>query len=268
MSLRAHPMPDDGTLVALMYGPLVLAGKLGAKGLTKEMTYTEQNWYRFARDQIAQAPVFVVDSDDLTDWIKPVEGQALAFRTVGQSEDVTLIPYFKLFGERYAVYWRVYRQGSLEHQKALAEEEARKRLVARRVDEVLIGDKQSEAAHGLHGERTQAGAHLGRWWRHATDGGWFRYTLRVLPDQPMTLHCTFWGSDSGNRTFDILVDDRKLATQTLDRNRPDAFFEVDYEIPPTMTEGKQQVTVTFRGHPGHFAGGVFGCAILLGPACQ
>src|SRR5262249_33661338 len=33
MKLHAAPMPDDASLVAAMYGPLVLAGKLGAAGL-------------------------------------------------------------------------------------------------------------------------------------------------------------------------------------------------------------------------------------------
>ncbi len=34
MSLHLHPMPDDDTLQAVMYGPLVLAGDLGREGVT------------------------------------------------------------------------------------------------------------------------------------------------------------------------------------------------------------------------------------------
>jgi DUF1680 family protein len=262
MTLYTNPMPDDSTLVAFMYGPLVLAGKLGGEGLTQEMTYTTENWYRFPRDQIAQAPMFVVDSDHLNDWIKPVEGEPLTFRTEGQTRDVTLVPYHRLFGERYAVYWRVYKRGSPEHQKALVEEEARKRFLARCVDEVEIGDRHSESAHELKGDRTQAGPHLGRYWRHATDGGWFSYVLKVLPDKPMTLRLTYWGSDAGMRTFDILVDGQKLATQTLSRNRPEEFFDVEHELPDELTQEREKITVTFQAHPGNFAGGVFGCAVL------
>jgi DUF1680 family protein len=262
MKLRVHPMPDDDTLVAFLYGPLVLAGRLGAEGLTEEMTCTTENWYRFPRDQIAQAPMLVVDSDDLDDWIKPAAGDPLTFRTAGQSRDVTLVPYHRLFGERYAVYWHVYRRGSPEHHRALAAQEARDRYQARCADEVQIGDRRSESAHSLKGERTQAGSHQGRFWRHAKDGGWFSYRLGVLPDQPMTLRLTYWGSDAGKRTFDILVDGRQVGTQTLNRNRPEDFFEVDYPLPEEWTRNKQEVTVTFRAHPGNFAGGIFGCAML------
>jgi DUF1680 family protein len=36
MNVHAHPMPDDPTLQAFMYGPLVLAGALGNEGLSYE----------------------------------------------------------------------------------------------------------------------------------------------------------------------------------------------------------------------------------------
>ncbi len=262
MSLHSCPVPDDKTLVAFMYGPLVLAGKLGGEGLTKEQTYTSQNWFPFPRNKIATAPSFVVEGDGLDGWIKPIEDEPLTFRTVGQERNVTLIPYHKLFGERYAVYWRAYRKGSPEHKRALAEEEARKQRLARLVDEIEIGDTDSESAHGLKGEQTASGAHLGRHWRHATGGGWFSYQMKVLPDQPVDLSCTWWGDESGERTFDISIDGVKIATQTLLHNKPAEFFEVEYEVPREVTRGNEKVTVKFQAHPGNTAGGVFGCATL------
>jgi len=160
------------------------------------------------------------------------------------------------------VYWRIVREGSPEHERILAEQEARRARLARTVDEVQIGAAASERAHAMEGENTQAAIHQGRTWRHATDGGWFSYTLAVLPDAPVTLSCTYWGSDTGPRTFDILIDGQKIATQTLNRNKPDQFFEVENPLPPELTRGKKQVTVKFQAHPGNFAGGVFGCAIV------
>ncbi len=50
--------------------------------------------------------------------------------------------------------------------------------------------------------------------------------------------------------------------QTLDRDKPNEFFDVEYALSPELTRGKKKVTVKFQGHPGNFAGGVFGCAIL------
>jgi hypothetical protein len=95
-----------------MYGPLVLAGQLGSDGLTGEDVYTTSNWYKFPPDKIASAPPLTVSSDNVNDWIKPVAGKPLTFRTVGQSKDITLIPYHKLFNQRYIIYWKIIKKDS------------------------------------------------------------------------------------------------------------------------------------------------------------
>ena len=110
MALHAHAMPDDATMQAMMYGPIVLAGQLGSEGLTREMMYgdahePQENYY--LRGKPVAAPEFRAASNDSATWIKPVPGQPLTFRTTGQKQDVTLIPLNQLFEERYAVYWRV-----------------------------------------------------------------------------------------------------------------------------------------------------------------
>ena len=109
MTLHTHPMPDDDTLVAMMYGPVVLAGQLGVKDMTEEMI---RGSVQPKPGESIEAPSFAALSKDLNAWIKPVPGQPLTFRTVGQRQDVTLIPFYKLFGQRYAVYWRISHQNS------------------------------------------------------------------------------------------------------------------------------------------------------------
>ena len=37
--------------------------------------------------------------------------------------------------------------------------------------------------------------------------------MAVDPRRPMNLVCTYWGSDTGGRAFDILADGQKIATQ-------------------------------------------------------
>ena len=117
--------------------------------------------------------MLVADDSDLTACLEPVAGQPLTYRTVGLEQNITLVPYHRLFGERYVVYWQVFRKGSAEYAEYLAREEARKLILARLVDEVQIGDKHSEAAHGLQGEHTASGVHQGRAWRDASQGGQF-----------------------------------------------------------------------------------------------
>ena len=112
MSLYVHPMPDDASLQALMYGPLVLAGRMGTAGLsaanlragpTPPTRVPEYN------QEPVSPPTFVVPGDDPAQWVRPT-GQPLEFRTIGQSPDVTLVPFWRVFDERYGIYWRVNRR--------------------------------------------------------------------------------------------------------------------------------------------------------------
>jgi hypothetical protein len=58
------------------------------------------------------APALRADSEDPADWIEPVAGRPLEFRTRGQEQQVTLVPFYQLFDERYAVYWKMTREGA------------------------------------------------------------------------------------------------------------------------------------------------------------
>ncbi len=109
MSLHAHPMPDDDTLQAVMYGPLVMAGKLGTEGLTADVLRAEPTGVRQIpryRSRPVEAPSLKTNSQNLSAWIRPT-GHGLEFETTGQSRNVTLVPFYKLIDERYAVYWKV-----------------------------------------------------------------------------------------------------------------------------------------------------------------
>ncbi len=252
MCLHLHPMPDDETLTAIMYGPLVLAGELGKEDVPRvkagEASMMEP----------VDAPVLIADSDDLNKWIQPVEGKRLTFRTVGQNEDVALIPFYQLFDDRYALYWRVYQRGSKAHADYLAEDQQRKEKLRRTVDTVkVISNIESEYLHKLESEHSSASQYMGRHWRNTSEGGWFSYELAVLADVPMTLSVTYWGSEDG-RTFDIFVEDSRIARQTLNINHPGEFFDVTYDIPIELTRDKDRVRVKFEGSVGM----VFDCTML------
>jgi DUF1680 family protein len=105
MSLHIQSMPDDPSLQAMMYGPLVLAGRLGDQGLTPAMTYPEYN--PVPKGEPIPAPAIAASAKDPTGWVEPVSGAPLAFRTTGQDRNIGLIPLFRLSGEHYTVYWKV-----------------------------------------------------------------------------------------------------------------------------------------------------------------
>ena len=108
MSLHLHRMPDDASLAAIMYGPLVLAGQLGTDGMDPKSLYSESQGV-LRNIKVDAGPSFVADVNNLTGWVKPVTSKPLTFRTIGagRPKDVTLIPFYKLFGQRYAIYWRI-----------------------------------------------------------------------------------------------------------------------------------------------------------------
>lgn len=247
--LHTESMPDDPNLIAVLHGPIVLAGVLGKES-----------------DPEPRVPVLVTGGRPVQSWLRKVSGKSLTFRTrgVGRPEEVTLMPFYRVHGQRYTVYWRVVTEGEWQRTDTAYREEQKRlqELDMRTVDAVRIGEEASEREHNLQGEKTSSGEFNGRRWRHAVEGGWFSYDLRVPPDQPVELLCTYWGSDSGGRVFDILVDGKKIATQTLDNNRPGSFFDVVYPLPTNLTAGKEKVTVRFQAHPGRLAGGVFGLRIL------
>jgi hypothetical protein len=265
MSLSLWRMPDNPKLAAVMYGPLVLAGELPTEDLPKDKTYGPYH----AEGVPVSAPDLVTSTEDPAGWVLPVPGQPLIFRTVktGRPGEVTLVPFYRLFGKRYAIYWHIYNekewtQVEAERRAKAAREEARQKdIAARTLDRVQIADPESEKQHGLLSEESSSGSHLGRAWRDASKGGWFSYELKAPPGRPLILLCTYWGGDVG-RTFDILVDRAKIATQTVNVNYPGDFFDVEYKIPADLTRNKRRLNIRFQAAPGSMAGGLFGLVLL------
>lgn len=248
MSLYTQPINDDPNLTAMMYGPVVLAGLLEESGT---LLPTE-----------AEEPLFTGDRKDVGEWIKPVAGKPLTFRTEGQPIDLTLVPIHKVVDQTYGVYWRFVKSDSPRVKEMLKARQERLAREARKVDLVLVGDATSEKAHDLAGEKTASGSISAGQWRHA-GGGWFSYRLKVDPQSANALLVTYWGSDSGRRTFDILVDGQKIAQQKLNRDAPGRLFQVEYPIPSNLTEAKESVEVRFQAaSPQDTAGGIFGLASL------
>jgi DUF1680 family protein len=252
-TLHTEGFRDNLDRLAFLHGPLVLCAQV---------------------DTNRPVPAIVTEPDRLVSSLAPAPGRLstfhgspLVFRVPGETGGtaVTLEPFYAMHGHRrYVVYWDVFTPARYREKEAeyAAELSRRKELDDRTVDRVSPGEEQNERDHKLEGEKTSAGHFGDRKWRHADDGGFFRYTVRVLPHQPQELSVTYWGSDSGRRVFDILVDGTKLATETLEHNRPEQFYDQVYKFPEELTKGKSHVTVSFQAHPRHTAGGIFGLRVM------
>lgn len=249
-SLRFEAFRDDENKAAVLYGPLVLCAWT-----------TKDN------------PVSVIRGDKsmVLRELKPVKAEvntftapASVFRTSFEKAegDTTFVPFYQEYKKPYTVYWEIYDDArwAAKESETKAERERQRILEARRVDGLEFFD-QAERDHNFKGEKTAAGDHNGRRWRHCDPTGWFQYDLKVLVDQPQVLSCCYWGSDGG-RTFDILVDGRKIATEELKGEKPDTFFDREYLVPADLLKGKGKVTIKFQPVGNSQAGGVFGCYIM------
>ncbi len=110
MSLHLYPMPDDHSIAAVMYGPTVLAGRLGTDGLTPANLRAEKTAPRTVPEYHGDptpAPSLKAGGKSLDAWVTQAAGPSLAFRTVGQTRDVELVPLYRVLDERYAVYWKL-----------------------------------------------------------------------------------------------------------------------------------------------------------------
>ena len=104
MSLAAEPFSDEPGVQAFLYGPIVLAGDLGAQGLTEALIAGQQGP---ATSKIPMSvPELHASGKKLEDWIKRDGSAPLTFRTAGSGSGVTLKPLNRLWG-RYATYWNV-----------------------------------------------------------------------------------------------------------------------------------------------------------------
>ena len=107
MGLRTEALPDDPNKIAIFYGPLVLGGQLGTEGLPASQEARDQG--KFKRVPDPAVPALATGQKPIEFWLKPVAGQSLTFRTkgVGRPHDVTLVPFYREYHERYTVYWDV-----------------------------------------------------------------------------------------------------------------------------------------------------------------
>jgi hypothetical protein len=257
MTLHTEAMADDPQMIAVMYGPIVLAGDLGKEGLETVKRYGPSA-PPVGRLKTPTIPVLIGDVSSVPSKIVPLAGTELHFTTRGlaQPHDVSLVPFYQIIDRRYIVYWNVMSSAAWDRRKTeMAATEAHRREIEQHaIDTVNIDDAQSERDHGYEGESATAGYFEGKRTREAR-GGWFSYQVKVVPDRPVTLVCAYRGSEGRRRTFDVFVDGAKIATESLEYH-PTEQLDREYPLPATITRGKDRVTVKFQAQPQATAGAV------------
>ena len=249
-ALRLEPLPDNPRRVAILWGPLVLAGDLGND---------EEGRAKRPRGKPGAAkpavPVFLAADRPVAEWLKPVVGKPGTFRTdgVGRDRDVEFSPFYRLHRRTYGIYWDLFTPEEWERkgEAHTAAEARRHALEAATVDYAQPGEMQSETDHQYQGEGPVVARVLDRAARRG--GQWFSLKLAVDPERPLVLIVTYCSEERQRRSFTILADGQRLGERTVERLTPDqepTFSDVEYRLPALLTKGKQKLSVRFQAAEG------------------
>ena len=108
MTLRTEELPGRSDMIAFTYGPIVLAGLLGRKGLTTgaDIIVNERTTGDVLKAEV-QVPKLRGDAAEILGSVSRASDGLLKFQTngIGQPDDITLVPYFRIAHERYSIYW-------------------------------------------------------------------------------------------------------------------------------------------------------------------
>jgi DUF1680 family protein len=249
-SLHVSSMPDNTSRRAYFFGPVLLAGNLG---------YTEP-------DPMNGIPVLVTGESDVKKLFTKQPGDSLIFKTnkIGFPGDVTLKPFYAMDDEFYTVYWDVFTPENWKEEQKRYEEKKRiaHDLEKSTVDILRVGEMQPERDHNFEGDKLENGEAHTRKFRVANDGGHFSFTMKVVPGFSYNLIATYWGMDNRWRTFDILVDGEKIATEDINKYKESKFYDISYRIPSKLLEGKTSIKVTFQAKEKNQAGPVYGVRLV------
>lgn len=255
---------------AFLYGPVVLAAKVGNNGL--EEAYS----FRFPKRTVATleipmltAPALIGSLDKIKKAVSRKPDKELVFECSSEVASTTfeLIPFNRIHFNRYAIYFPLYKQ--MKDYQAVYDQEKKtilenEMLQANTVDHVLIQSPLSESDHKLAGVNMDWGEAYGRSWRHASNGGYFMYQMAVLPDVPQSLYMQFINTDGGARVFDVLVDGKQIATidRCQPKDIPDLFYYEVVPLPKELLSGKKSVTVKLHAKKNNTVGGLFDIRIV------
>lgn len=245
--LKLVSMPDNPDRVAVLHGPLVLAGDLGPD---EESTLRNPLY----------VPRLVTSERDPSTWMIPVKDAPNTFQTrsAGKPEDAILRPLYMIHDRNYTVYWDLlsdqdWQQLQQEIEERRKELEERER---RTIDRIIPGPDFESQDHDFMAENPGIYDFNGQPFVESRRG-WFSYEIRVDQGNTTGLMVEYWGGFRGPREFHIVVEGETLTTEDFSGLKPNELQEILYTIPARLT-AERSVNVRFVSTEGHYAGPVFG----------
>ncbi len=259
MSLRVEETPDNAAIGAILYGPILLAGELGRKGIENLNPHASDMWEFKNNPELKDIPVLVVDKQHPDTWISEVKGKPLTFNL--QSADnkkVLLRPFYTITDQRYSVYWDLFSNKQWQDYEGYLKNYLK--------DEVIAGDSLSETSHHLQSRNDTTENIYFKTCRSAKEDGQFSYDLKSAKGDPSFLVIKYWGGGWGpdpSGLLDIYVENIKIATHDLgNKIHETTFYDLNYAIPVQLTKGQEKLNVLFKAKSGKTISGIFSCKLV------
>jgi uncharacterized protein len=258
-TVRLKALSDNPHRAAVLLGPLVLAGDLGAA--PRRRTDGDGDGTTAAPPE---PPVLVTDRP-VNEWLKPVANRPGVYRAIGVARrpsndtpfDVDFMPFHQIHRRSYAAYWDVLT--APEYKDRLAEierEHARVRAIeVATVAHVPAGEPEKEKAFNQQGEDSTIVRADGRPGRRSAK--WFSYDLPIDPSKPMALVVTYNSDNRRARSFEILANGTRVGVQTLPQTSAAKFIDIQYPLPAGVAANNAAVTVRFQATNGSEIAPVF-----------
>ncbi len=245
MQLRTESMPDDKSVVAIFYGPVLLAASM-------EDTDADALVNRDLN------PVLMPGNLSVDQWLKP-ESEPLTFTTVvAKPKQLMLTPFYRKKTGKYALYWQTLTESGWNKRENEAGEYQKrvKDLDLATLDKVSACDNAGEIKHGLIGGSTtgygNGGILTNTCWRTAAAGEFhnsFGYDMTVSETEPNILYCNYMGRFP-YETWNCKITVEGIPIAALKRGKDVSYstrlFDVTYEIPKELTKGRKTVRVMFE----------------------
>ncbi len=273
-TVRLEPLADNAKKAVVMWGPLVLAGDLGAAPRRRDDG--DGDGVRAA----APEPVALVTNRPVGEWLTPISGKPGSYRAAGVIRTITspapieveFSPFYSMHRRSYTAYWDLFSDADVAARAAelTAEREHMRALAAATIAHADPGDRVGEKKFNQQGVETSVIRTDGRSGRRAIQ--WFSYDLPVsgsgLPAVAsakagsLALVATYNGDQRRPRSFDVLVNGMRIGSETQPQSSLSRFYEKEYAIPAALLGDRQTLTVRFEAPNGLEVTPVFGVRLV------
>ena len=215
MHLRAIDMPDNSHNYSFLYGPIVLASRMGTQRQDGMFADDSRGGHiaQGPRLPLQNMPVVVGSTEDILSHITKTDGK-MEFTLKGVSpenyEGMKLEPFYRIHESRYMVYWPVLSASEVaKRQEEVARQESiAQALEARTADKVTCGEQQPESDHFVKMEWSGTGNDGGVQWRETRQ--WFSYRMKTNGRKITAVRIAF--RQENNRDARVLIGDTEIGS--------------------------------------------------------